>query len=73
VPDVLSRRYALLGWAVWKLAKRRLRKKLHAEGDVPRRATALRGVVAVAALAALAAVWSKRSHASGDAPGDAPG
>jgi hypothetical protein len=62
VPDVLSRRYALLGWAVWRLARRRLRKKLHADDELPRRRVLLRGVAAVAALAALAAVWSKRSH-----------
>jgi hypothetical protein len=62
-----SRRYALLGWAVWKLAKRRLRQKLRAEGEAPRRRRALRGVAAVAALAALAAVWSKRSAPAGGA------
>jgi hypothetical protein len=58
----------LLGWAVWKLAKRRLRKKLHTDDEgVPRRRTALRTVGAVAALAALGAVWSKRSRGAGDA------
>jgi hypothetical protein len=62
VADVLSRRYALLGWAVWKLARRRLRRKLRPEGAPPGRRTLLRGVGAVAALAALAAVWSRRSH-----------
>jgi hypothetical protein len=65
--DVVSRRYALLGWAVWKLAKRRLKQKLRPEGEAPRRRKALRGVAAVAALAALAAVWSKRSAPAGGA------
>jgi hypothetical protein len=68
VSDVLSRRYALLGWAVWKLARRRLRRKLAADGAAPRRRALIRSVAAVAALATLAAVWSKRpGHA---APGD---
>lgn len=65
MPDVLSRRYALLGWAVWRLAKRRLRQKLHAEDEAPRRRRLMRSVAAVAALAALAAVWSKRSSHTG--------
>ena len=67
--DVLSRRYALLGWAVWALAKRRLRKKLRAEGGAPRRRRILRGIAAVAALAALAGVLAKRSTHAGDATG----
>ena len=64
--DVLSRRYALLGWAVWRLAKRRLRQKLRPDDVAPRRRRMLRGVAAVAALAALAAVWSKRSARADD-------
>jgi hypothetical protein len=56
----VDRRYALLGWAVWKLAKRRLRRKLHADGEAPRRRTLFRGVAAVAVLAALATAWAKR-------------
>ena len=67
MPDALSRRYALLGWVVWRLAKRRLRAKLRPDDKAPRRRRMLRGVVAVAALAALAAVWSKRSTHAGDA------
>ena len=59
--DDFSRRYALLGWAVWRLAKRRLRKKLRADDEAPPRRRLLRGVVAVAVLAALAAVWARRS------------
>jgi hypothetical protein len=69
MPDMLSRRYALLGWAVWSLAKRRLRKKLRAEGDAPRRRKVLRGIAAVAALAALARVLAKRSTDAGDSTG----
>jgi hypothetical protein len=64
--DVFSRRNALLGWLVWKLAKRRLKQKLRPDGEPVRRRGALRGVAAVAVLAGLAAVWSKRS-AHGDA------
>ena len=64
--DVLSRRYALLGWAVWRLAKRRLRKKLRVDDESPPRRRMLRGVAAVAALAALAAVWAKRSTHTND-------
>ena len=64
--DVLSRRYALLGWAVWRLAKRRLRKQLRAGEEALPRRRLLRGVVAVAALAALAAVWAKRSADTDD-------
>ena len=67
--DVLSRRNALLGWVVWNLAKRRLRKKLRAEGDAPRRRRLLRGIAAVAVLAALAGVLAKRSTDAGDATG----
>ena len=59
--DVFSRRNALLGWLVWKLAKRRLRQKLRPDGEPVRRRGALRGVAAVAVLAGLAAVWAKRS------------
>ena len=56
--NVFSRRNAFLGWAVWTLAKRRLRKRLRADGKAPRRRL-LRGATAVAALAVLAAVWAK--------------
>jgi hypothetical protein len=59
--DVFSRRHAMLGWLVWNLAKRRLRRKLRPEGEQVRRRGALRGVVVVAVLAGLAAVWAKRS------------
>jgi hypothetical protein len=61
VADVFSRRNALLGWLVWSMAKRRLRKRLQRNGEAPRRRTLLRGVTVVAVLAALAAVWAKRS------------
>jgi hypothetical protein len=67
VGDALSRRYALLGWLVWKLARRRLRRKLR--DGAPARGTLLRGVGAVAVLAALAAVWSRRGR---DGAGEAP-
>jgi hypothetical protein len=67
--DVFSRRNALLGWLVWKLAKRRLRQKLRPEGESARRRGALRGVAVVAVLAGLAAVWAKRSAHEDGAPG----
>jgi hypothetical protein len=66
VADVFSRRNALLGWMVWKLAKRRLHQKLRPGGEPVRRRSVLRGVAAVAVLAGLAAVWAKRSaHENG--------
>ena len=56
----------MLGWIVWKLAKRRLRQKLRPDGAAVRRRGALRGVAVVAVLAGLAAVWAKRSaHENG--------
>ena len=55
-----NRRYALLGWVVWRMAQRRLRKKLRGDGEVPRRRRLLRGVLAVAALAAVARVAAKQ-------------
>lgn len=58
----------MLGWLVWKLAKRRLRQKLNAEGEAPGGRRVLRTVGAVAALAALAAAWSKRSGGTGEHP-----
>jgi len=61
VAEPFNRRYALLGWAVWRLAQRRLRKKLRGEQDAPRRRRILRGVLAVAVLAALARVAAKRA------------
>ncbi len=63
--DVFSRRNALLGWLVWSLAKRRLRRRLHAEGAAPRRRRVLRAASAVAVLAALAAVWARRPGRGG--------
>jgi hypothetical protein len=67
--DIFSRRNAMLGWLVWKLAKRRLRQKLRPEGEPTRRRSALRGVAVVAVLAGLAAVWGKRSAHEDGAPG----
>ena len=64
-----NRRYALLGWVVWRMAQRRLRKKIRGEGEAPRRRRFLRGVLAVAALAALARVAARRARSNGD--GDA--
>jgi hypothetical protein len=61
VADVFSRRNALLGWLVWKLAKRRLRQRLRADGEPARRRRSLRGNAVVAVLAGLAAVWARRS------------
>ena len=61
--DVFSRRNALIGWLVWSMAKRRLRKRLRRDGEAPRRRPLLRGVTVVAVLAALAAVWATRRSA----------
>ncbi len=64
----LDRRYAVLGWVVWRLAKRRLRQKLRPDGAPPR-GRVVRAVAAVAVLAALAAVWAKRAgHGDGSEP-----
>jgi hypothetical protein len=55
----LDRRYALVGWVAWKLAKRRLlggsRQK------VGRGRTFLRVLGAILVLAGLAALWAKRA------------
>jgi len=49
----------MLGWAMWSLAKWRLRS---APREKPRRRRRfLRSVVAIAVVAALAAAWAKRS------------
>ena len=69
VAEPFNRRYAPLGWVVWRMAQRRLRKKLRGEGELPRRRRLLRGVLAVAALAALARVAAKRVHADGAGDG----
>jgi hypothetical protein len=61
---VFSRRNAFLGWLVWSLAKRRLRRSLPL-GTAPRRRL-LRGAAALAVFAALGAVWAKRSDGSGE-------
>jgi hypothetical protein len=59
-----DRRYALLGWLAWTLAKRQLRRA--PSERPPRRRRFLRAITAIAVLAALAALWAKRSdgHAS---------
>ncbi len=67
--EPFNRRYALLGWVVWRMAQRRLRKKLRGDGELPRRRRVLRGVLAVAALVALARVAAKRAHADGESSG----
>lgn len=56
----LDRRYALLGWLAWTLAKRQLRRA--PSERPPRRRRFLRAVTAIAVLAALAAVWAKRGN-----------
>ena len=63
MPDVLNRRNALLGWLVWNLAKRRLRKATRRNPDAGPSwlKRTLRTATAVAALALLAAAWA-RSH-----------
>jgi len=53
-----NRRYALLGWFAWTLAKRQLRRA--PSQRPPRRRRFLRVVTAIAVLAALAALWAKR-------------
>ena len=64
--EPFSRRYALLGWVVWRMAQRRLRKKLRGEGDAPHRRRFLRGILAIAALAAVARAATKRTAGAGD-------
>ena len=71
--EPFSRRYALLGWVVWRMAQRRLRKKLRGEGDAPRRRRFLRGIVAVAALAALARAAAKRARGDDGEAADVSG
>ncbi len=66
--EPFSRRYALLGWVVGRMARRRMRKKLRREGDAPHRRKFLRGIVAVAALAAIARAAAKRAG-GGDGDG----
>jgi len=62
---VSDRRYALLGWFAWTLAKRQLRRA--PSRRPPRRRRFFRAVTAIAVLAALAALWAKRGngHAGG--------
>jgi hypothetical protein len=54
-----DRRYAILGWLAWTLAKRQLRRA--PSERPPRRRRFFRAVTAIAVLAALAAVWAKRA------------
>ena len=68
-----TRKYAMLGWFVWTLAKRRLRRSSRSEDAAPRRRRPLlRIVLAVAVLGALAAVWAKRSAGDGAEWDDTP-
>ncbi len=64
--EPFSRRYALLGWVVWRMAHRRMRKKLRGEGAAPHRRRFLRGILAVAALAAVARAAGKRASGTDD-------
>jgi len=57
--DVFSRRNAFLGWLAWTLAKHQLRRA--PSERPPKRRRFLRAVTAIAVLAALAAVWARRS------------
>ena len=59
---MFNRRNALLGWVVWKLAKRRLRQRLGGDEAAPQRRRVLRVATVVAVLATLAALWSKRAR-----------
>ena len=57
----LDRRYALVGWVAWTLAKRRL---LSGAGRDPEKTGCrrlLRWLAAVAVLAGFAALWAKRA------------
>ncbi len=56
--DVFSRRNALIGWVVWKVAKRRLLRRVRSDGR--RRRIGL--VAAVAALVVVAVAWARRSR-----------
>jgi len=56
---LFSRRNAFLGWMAWTLAKWQLRRA--PSKKPPRRRTFLRAVTAIAVLAALAALWARRS------------
>lgn len=56
-----NRRYALLGWAVWKLGKRTAKKK--AKGAVPEppgRGSAAAAAAGVAAFFGALAFWRRR-------------
>ena len=60
--DVFSRRNALLGWLVWKVAKRRLLGQLSPE-RAPRRIRL--GLVALAAAVPVAlAAWMRRRRST---------
>ena len=71
--EPFSRRYALLGWVVWRMAQRRMRKKLRGEGGAPHRRRFLRGIVAIAALAAIARAAAKRAGGDDGERADVPG
>lgn len=55
----LDRRYALVGWVAWKLAKRRLLGGLRQK--VGRGRKFLRWLGAILVVAGLAALWAKRA------------
>jgi hypothetical protein len=61
--DMLSRRNALVGWAVWTLAKRRLLGARAVEPSRPSwRRRLLRTATAVAVLALIGVVWARHSR-----------
>ena len=70
MPDMFSRRNAMLGWAMWSLAKWRLRRAPRKEPR--RRRGILRVAVALAVFGALAAVWAKRSRGTTAPPAEQP-
>ena len=69
--SIVNRRYALLGWLAWLVAKRKLKKK--AKGAVPGTVEGTRrpnkGAIASAVAAAGGALWLwRRKRGDGDLP-----
>jgi hypothetical protein len=66
---VFTRRNALIGWIVVRLARRRLRQKLHGSASGARRRRAALGAGALATSAvAVGAIAARRSHAGRPRP-----
>jgi hypothetical protein len=70
---IVNRRNALLGWAVVKLAKRLLKRKVKAAASGARARPLKTGAVGIASAAAVGGVlWflRRRDGAGGDTPGE---